>query len=223
MSDGLETEASAEDAVATVVLADDHAVMRGGLRMLLDAQPGLMVVGEAGDLEAARRMVRARRPDVLVLDLNMPGTDSLPAIPELRADAPDTRIVVLTMQSEPGFAQAALQSGAAGYVIKEAASEELVQAIRAALDGRTYLHPEIGAKIAAQQAQGAGGRDQLTEREREVLGLVAHGYTNPEIASQLFLSTRTVESHRASIQRKLDLSTRAELVRYALDHGMLEQ
>jgi two-component system response regulator NreC len=197
--------------------------MRDGLRAVLDADPTVSVVAEAGDVPSAVRMVRAHRPDVLVLDLNMPGEASLPAIPGLLESSPDTKIVVLTMQADPGFAEAALQSGASGYVVKEAASEELVKAIRIALDGGTYLQPELGALIAADRGRPrAEDRDGLSDREREVLRLVALGHTNPEIATQLFLSVRTVESHRAHIHQKLRVSTRAELVRYAIDNGLLD-
>jgi two-component system response regulator NreC len=211
----------AEEEDVKIVVADDHAVMRDGLRMLLDGQPGFRVVAEAADVEATLRMVRAHRPHILVLDINMGGAVSLPAIPEMRESTPETQIVVLTMQDDPEFAQAALQAGAAGYVIKESASDELVKAIRLVLDGGTYLHPELGAKIATGRAAGKE-EDTLSEREREVLRLVALGHTNPEIASQLYLSVRTVESHRAHIQQKLRVSNRAELVRYALDAGLLD-
>jgi two-component system, NarL family, response regulator NreC len=212
----------AAEPVVKIVVADDHAVMRDGLRMLLDGQDGFNVVAEAADVETTVRMVRAHRPQVLVLDINMGGTVSLPSIPEMLEAVPDTRIVVLTMQGDPEFAEAALQAGAAGYVVKESASEELVKAIQLALEGGTYLQPEVGAKIAADRNRGKEQEDALSEREREVLKLVALGHTNPEIAAQLYLSVRTVESHRAHIQQKLRMSTRAELVRYALDSGLLD-
>jgi two-component system response regulator NreC len=202
-----------------IVIADDHAVVRSGLRLLLDGEEGLEVVAEAGEIETARRMVRAHRPQVLVLDLNMPGGDSLPAIPELAEHA---AIVVLTMQNDPAFARRALQTGALGYVLKEAADAELVQAVRAAADGRTYLNPELGARIAAAPEVPAGPPDDLTERELEILRLIALGHTNAEIGGQLYLSVRTVESHRSHIQQKVRRNTRAELVRYVLDHGLLD-
>ena len=203
---------------AKVVLADDHSVVREGLKLMLDAQPNLRVVAEAGDVETALRMTRAHRPAVLVLDLNMPGRPSLDAIPELREASPDTRIVILTMQDEPALAQASLRAGASGYVVKDAAGDELVQAVQLALQDETYLHPQLGARIAAQEPEPP---DELSEREREVLRLIALGHTNGEIAEQLFLSVRTVESHRAHIQQKLGLSTRADLVRYALDRKLI--
>jgi len=213
---------SSEDAT-TVVIADDHAVVRSGLKTLLDAQPGFEVTGEAGDVRTAMTYVRAQRPKVLVLDLNMPGDPSLPAIPEFLEASPGTAIVVLTMQNDPAFAREALRAGALGYVLKESANAELVEAVRAATAGRTYLQPQLGAKLAAQPAEPPGAEDDLSERETEVLQLIALGHTNTEIAEQLFLSVRTVESHRAHIQQKLRLSTRAELVRYALDHNLLDR
>lgn len=204
-----------------VVIADDHRVVRTGLRMVLDAEPDIAVVAEAGDVPSAERAVRAHRPHVLVLDLNMPGEQSLPAIPRFVADLPETAVVVLTMQQDPAFAREALRSGARGYVLKEAADDELVQAVRLARAGRTYLNPELGARMAAEPPP-SGPPDDLTARELEVLRLIALGHTNAEIAQQLFLSVRTVESHRAHIQQKIRRSTRAELVRYALDHGLVE-
>jgi two-component system response regulator NreC len=204
-----------------IVIADDHRVVRSGLRMLLDREDGFEVVAEAGDVADARRYVRAHRPDVLVLDLNMPGDPSLPAIPIFLEESPGTRVVVLTMQEDPAFAREALQAGASGYVLKEAADEELVQAVRAAADGGTFLNPQLGARIAAAPAEPAGPPDDLTERELEILRLIALGHTNSEIAGQLYLSVRTVESHRAHIQQKIRLTTRAELVRYALEHGLV--
>ena len=170
----------------------------------------------------AERLARAHRPTVLVLDLNMPGGSSLDAIPRLQEDAPDTAIVVLTMQDDPAFARTALQAGARGFVLKEAADEELLEAIRLAAAGDTYLNPRLGARMAATPDQPTGPPDDLSERELEVLRLIALGHTNSEIADQLFLSTRTVETHRAHIQQKIRRTSRAELVRYALDHGLLE-
>ena len=204
----------------TVVLADDHRVVRSGLRLLLQGEPGIHVVGETGDADSALLMVEARKPDVLVLDLNMPGRSSLEAIP----DVPErTRVVVLTMQDDPAFAREALQRGAAGYVLKEAADEELVAAVRAAATGGTYLNPSLGARLAAGPPAPAGPPDALSEREVEILSLIALGHTNPEISERLYLSVRTVESHRAHIQRKTGATSRAELVRYALDHDLVDR
>jgi two-component system, NarL family, response regulator NreC len=204
-----------------IVLADDHVVVRSGLRMLLEDEPDLEVVAEAGDIESARRYIRAHHPDVLVLDLNMPGPPSLDAIPEVRAESPGTQIVVLTMQNDPTYARQALQGGALAYVLKEAADDELVEAVRRAAEGRTYLNPELGARLATEPAEPAPP-DDLTDREVEVLRLIALGHTNAEVGEQLHLSVRTVESHRAHIQQKLRRTTRAELVRYALEHGLVE-
>ena len=172
-------------------------------------------MAEAGTVDDTVRFVGAHKPDILVLDLNLADGPSLPAIARIREGSPDTRIVVLTMQTEPGFAREALRAGASGYVLKEAADEELVAAVRAAVDGRTYLNPELAARVASAPPMQSGPPDGLTEREAEVLTLIALGHTNGEIAQQLFLSVRTVETHRAHIQQKLRLSKRSELVRYA--------
>lgn len=205
-----------------IVLADDHAVVRNGLRMLLDAEEDFEVVAEAGDMEATGHYVRAHRPEVLVLDLNMPEGSSLPSIPDLQESSPDTQVVVLTMQNDPAFAREALRAGALGYVLKQAAGTELVDAVRAAAEGETYLNPRLGAQLAAAPPEPAGPPDDLTGREVEILSLIALGHTNTEIARQLYLSVRTVESHRAHIQQKTGRSTRAELVRYALDNSLME-
>jgi two-component system response regulator NreC len=203
-----------------VVIADDHAVVRRGLREVLDVEEGLEVVAEAQDLDGARRYVRGHHPDVLVLDLNLPEGLSLGAIPQIREEFPATQIVVLTMQNEPAYARQALGAGALGYVLKEAAESELVEAVRRAAAGDTYLNPRLGARVAAEPPPGPP--DGLSERELEVLRMIALGHTNAEIAEQLYLSVRTVETHRAHIQQKLRLGSRSELVRYALEHKLLE-
>lgn len=204
-----------------VVIADDHAVVRRGLRQVLDDEDDVEVVAEAADLSSAIRYVRGHRPDVLVLDLNLPEGLSLDAIPEIRAEFPSTQIVILTMQNEPAYARQALASGALGYVLKEAAESELVEAVRRAAQGDTYLNPRLGARVAAEPPPGPP--DGLSERELEVLRMIALGHTNAEIAEQLYLSVRTVETHRAHIQQKLRLSSRSELVRYALERGLLDE
>jgi two-component system, NarL family, response regulator NreC len=206
----------------TIVIADDHTVVRQGLRLLIDADPGMQVVAEAGTVPDAERLTRAHRPTVLVLDLNMQGESGLEAIPRLHEEAPGTAIVVLTMQDDPGFARQALQTGALGFVLKEAADEELLEAIRLAAAGQNYLNPRLGARLATQPSQPSGPPDDLTDREVEVLRLIALGHTNTEIAQQLFLSTRTVETHRAHIQQKIGRTARSALVRYALDHHLVD-
>jgi two-component system response regulator NreC len=203
-----------------IVIADDHSVVRRGLRQLLEVEEGLEVVAEADDIEDARRYTRGHKPDVLVLDLNMPGGSTLDAIPAIREESPDTRIVILTMQDEPAYAREALGAGVLGYVLKEAADTELVEAVRRAAAGDTYLNPRLGARVAA--APPAGPPDGLSQREVEVLRMIALGHTNAEIGESLFLSVRTVETHRAHIQQKLRLGSRAELVRYALEHGLIQ-
>jgi two-component system response regulator NreC len=212
--------AAEKTAEITIVLADDHTVVRNALRMLLDAEAGFEVVAEAGDADTAVRYVRGHKPTVLILDLNMPGRSSLDAVPDIQEASPGTEIVVLTMQNEPAFARRALQAGVRGYVLKEAADAELVQAVRRAAAGDTYLQPALGARLAA--GDDARQADELSERERDVLRLIALGHTNAEVAEQLYISIRTVESHRAHIQQKLRLSSRAELVRYALERGLVE-
>jgi two-component system response regulator NreC len=210
----------AEGKSITVVLADDHAVVRSALRLMLESEPDIAVVAEAGDADSATRYVNGHRPAVLILDINMPGGSGLAAIPEIRDQSPETQIVVLTMQDETAFAREALQAGVLGYILKEAASEELVKAVRMAAEGRTYLQPELGARLAAEPE--LVSPDDLSDRELEVLRLIALGHTNNEIADKLYLSVRTVESHRAHIQQKLGMTTRSELVRYALDRGLIE-
>lgn len=214
-------EQTSPAATTTIVIADDHLVVRSGLRLLLDAESDLEVVAEAGDAESAIRYVLGHKPDVAMLDLNMPGVSTLEAIPKIHEISPNTRVVILTMQDDPAFAREAMQAGAHGYVLKEAADDELVEAVRLAAKGDTYLNPRLGAKLAAQ-SDSASAKSLLTPREREVLGLIALGHTNNEVAEKLFLSVRTVESHRAHIQQKLELGTRAELVRFALDNGLIE-
>jgi two-component system response regulator NreC len=204
----------------TVVLADDHKVVRSGLRVLLQSDGRFEVLGEAGSVAGTIETVLACRPRVLVLDLNMGGDSSLEAIPRLRSEAPETQIVVLTMQEDPEFARAALRSGAVGYVLKDAADSELMDAVLLAAAGRTYLTPQLGALLAAKP-EAESRPDNLSPREAEVLELIALGHTNGEIASSLFLSVRTVESHRAHIQQKVGVTTRAELVAYARDRGLL--
>lgn len=217
----VEGEAS-DTGLVKIVLVDDHEVVRSGLRMLLDAEQGFEVVAEAGDIDSTRRFVLGHKPTVLVLDINLPEGSSLPLIPELKESSPETEVVVLTMQNDPAFAREAMRAGALGYVLKQSAGTELVDAVRAAAAGETYMNPKLGAQVAAAPPEPAGPPDDLTEREVDILRLIALGHTNTEIAGKLYLSVRTVESHRAHIQQKTGRSTRAELVRYALDNGLVE-
>jgi two-component system, NarL family, response regulator NreC len=202
-----------------VVIADDHSVVRRGLRQVLEADGGFEIVAEAATLDEARRFVLGHHPDVLVLDLNMPEGSSLDRIPAMRAECPDTQIVILTMQNEPAYARQALGAGVLGYVLKEAADDELVEAVSRAAVGDTYLNPRLGARVAAEPPPGFP--DGLSAREVDVLRMVALGHTNTEIAESLYLSVRTVETHRAHLQQKLRLSSRSDLVRYALDHKLV--
>jgi len=209
------------DQPISIVLADDHAVVRSGLRMVLESEPDLEVVGEADGIDSAIRKLKAYKPAVLVLDVNMEGASSIDSLAEISDASPRTAIVVLTMQSETGYARDALRGGARGYLLKEAADTELVEAIRAVDSGQRYVQPSVGARLAAEPAS-EWPPDGLSDREAEVLRLIALGHTNKEIGESLYLSVRTVESHRAHVQQKLRLQTRAELVGYALEHGMVE-
>jgi two-component system, NarL family, response regulator NreC len=202
-----------------VVLADDHALVRRSLRMLLDGEDGVEVIAEAADIAGVTRDVLRRQPHVLVLDLNMPGGSSIEAISRLRERAPDTKIVVMTMEENPVFAQRAFAAGALGFVAKDLADGELAQAVRAAARGEEFISPRIAARLDALHRSLTD--DALSPREVEVLRLIALGHTSVEIARKLHLSPRTIETHRANIHRKLGLATRAELVRYALRRGLL--
>ncbi len=214
-----------------ILLADDHAILRAGLRLLIDRQPDLTVVGEAGDGQEAVRLALALRPDLILLDLNMPTLDGLAAIPLLRDRLPQSRILILTMHDDASHLQKALQLGAAGYVLKKAADAELLLAIRAVLRGETYVHSAMTQKLLQSVLPGAGGGkpapsanpwQELSEREHEVLRRVALGYTNAEIAEEMYISVKTVETYRARGMEKLGLQTRAQLVRSALEHGVLD-
>jgi two-component system response regulator NreC len=202
-----------------VVLADDHSVVRRTLRRLLDTEEDVDVVAEAADLPTATRHVHAHVPHVLVLDLQMPNGSSLDMISRLRAQVPGTEIVVVTMETSPLFAQRAIDAGAVGFVLKERADCELSEAVRRAAKGREYVSPRVAAGLGALRRAVSG--DGLSPRETEILRLIALGYTSAEIAVKLHLSNRTVETHRARIYRKLGLSTRAQLVRHALDRHLI--
>jgi two-component system, NarL family, response regulator NreC len=203
----------------TVVLADDHNVIRAGLRAMLEVQDDLRVIGEAADAAAARKLVRDRRPDVLVLDLQMPGAEPARDVPRLREEVPSTAIVVLTMESDPRRARDLLRAGASGYVLKQAAERQLTEAIRTAAGGGSYIDPELGGQVAQL---GADPLETLGERERELLRLLALGHTNRDIGEQLYLSVRAVEVNRAKLLEKLGLETRPELVRFAIANGVID-
>ncbi|WP_249010242.1 response regulator transcription factor [Conexibacter sp. DBS9H8] len=203
-----------------IVIADDHPIFRRGLRELLENEPDFEVVAEAEDADSARRYVRGHHPDVLVIDLNMPGEAVLDVLPDLRSEFSDTEIVVLTMQNEPAYARRALQDGALGYVLKDAAAQELVTAVRAAVRGESFLNPRLGAKLASESTDGAPGG--LSDRELQVMSMLALGYTNAQIAEQLYISVRTVETHRAHLQQKLGVTDRRGLVAYAFQNGLVD-
>lgn len=202
-----------------VVLADDHALMRRSLRLLLDSEDGVEVIAEAEDMLAVTRHVQGQEPQVLVLDLNMPGGSSVEAISRLRERAPDTQIVVMTMDGNPLFAKRAFAAGALGFIAKDLADDELPHALRAAARGEEFVSPRVAARLDALHRSLTD--DALTSREVGTLRLIALGHTSVEIARKLQLSLGTVETRRASIHRKLGLATRAELVRYALRRGLL--
>ncbi|HTO11963.1 MAG TPA: response regulator transcription factor [Candidatus Binatia bacterium] len=201
-----------------VLLADDHAILRAGLRMLLDAQPDMAVVAEAADGEEAIRRACGSRPDVAVVDLTMPGLSGVETLEGLRREAPATRLLVLTMHDDPGYARLAMAAGASGHVVKDAESAELLAAIRAVHRGRTFV--QVGAEPTPAEPPRPPA-PPLSPRERQVLELLAHGHTNREVADRLALSVKTVETHRARLGDKLGLHTRADLVRLAIELGLL--
>lgn len=203
----------------SVVLADDHNVIRAGLRAMLEGEPDLRVIGEAPDAAAARKLVRDRRPDVLVLDLQMPGAEPATDVPALREEVPGTAIVVLTMQSDPRRAREVLRAGASGYVLKQAAERQLTEAIRSAAGGGSYIDPELGGQVAQL---GADPLEELGERDRELLRLLALGHTNREIGEKLYLSVRAVEVNRSKLLEKLGLQSRPDLVRFAIANGVID-
>jgi len=212
-------------AAIRVLIVDDHAVVRSGLHLLLDAEDDIEVVGEAGDVRTAVFEARERKPNVILMDVVMPEQSGIEGVPLVLKEAPDAKVLILSMQDDPRYVREAFAAGACGYVLKEAADAEVVSAVREVASGGRYVHPALGARLVAAEAD-ARAREQadpLSDREREVMRLLALGHTNQEIAKQLFISVRTAETHRAHIMQKLRLSSRAELVRYAIEQGMLEE
>jgi len=209
-----------------VLLVDDHAVVRSGLRLVLEREDDMEVVGEAGSADEGVRVARLEKPDVVLLDVVMPGGRSgIDATEDVIEASGGGKVLVLSMQDDPSYVREAFGSGASGYLLKEAADVEVVQAIREVASGNRYVHPALGARLAQAEVDAArkAADDPLSEREREVLRLLALGHTNQEIAKKLFISVRTAETHRAHIMQKLGLGTRAELVRYALANGYLDE
>jgi two-component system, NarL family, response regulator NreC len=212
--------------VIRVLIVDDHAVVRAGLRLLLDAENDIETVGEAGDAQEAVFEVRSSKPDVVLMDVGLgSGKSGIEAAPDVLHEAPDAKVLMLSMQDDPRYVREAFAAGATGYVLKEAADSELVTAVRQVARGTRYVDPAMGARIATADAEAerAAAKDPLSERESEVLRLLALGHTNQEIAKTLFISVRTAETHRAHIMQKLRISTRAELVRYAIAQGLLDE
>ena len=207
-----------------VLVVDDHAVVRSGLRRVLDADAGIETVGEAADAERAVFEAIETNPDVVLLDVMMPGKTGIEGMPALQQAVPGVKVLVLSMQDDPRYVREAFDAGASGYVLKEAADTEVVAAVKAVAAGERYVHPTLGAKLVAADAEERrrAERDPLSEREREVLRLLTLGHTNQEIASMLYISVRTAETHRAHIMQKLQLRSRAELVRYAIAEGLID-
>jgi two-component system, NarL family, response regulator NreC len=201
-----------------VLLVDDHAVVRAGIRLVLERASGIQVVGEAGTEERALVLARAHQPDVIVLDVLLPGKGGIALIPELREVSATSRVLMLSSSADPGTIERALDAGAIGYSVKRASDTDLIAAVQSVAAGSNYVHPELGAALVAGRRAPTG---PLSARELDVLRLIALGHTNQEIAKQLFISTRTTEMHRASIMRKLQFATRAQLVNYALAHGLI--
>ncbi len=208
-----------------VLIVDDHAVVRAGLRRVLDAETDIETVGEAPNAERAVFEALESNPDVVLMDVVMPGKTGIEGMPALLQALPDVKVLMLSMQDDPQYVREAFEAGASGYVLKEAADTDVVDAIRAVASGERYVHPALGARLIAAESEERkrADSDPLSEREREVLRLLALGHTNQEIAALLYISVRTAETHRAHIMQKLGLSSRAELVRYALDHGLVER
>ena len=209
-----------------ILIADDHGVLRAGLRALLSAEPDMQVVGEAADGKETLRLAGELCPDVVILDISMPGPNSLEVVQRLKDILPDTRVLILTVHEDESLLRASLRSGAAGYIGKRAVESELINAIHAVWRGNIYVHPSMThallSKVSPPLALNKDLAEQLTPRETDVLCLIAQGYTNRQTADALCISVRTVESHRANLMAKLGLRGRVALVRYAREHGLLE-
>lgn len=211
-----------------ILVTDDHAVLRAGLTALLNAEPDMQVVGETGSGEECLRVAEAVQPDVVLLDINMPGLNGLDALPQLRARLPHSRVLILTMHDDPLYLRQVLAAGGSGYVLKQAADTELLSAIRTVHHGGTFLHPaHAQALVTGPAPTPAATADQplagLSDREQEVLKLIALGYSNKEIAGKLILSVKTVETYKARLMEKLEITSRAALVRFALQHNLLDE
>lgn len=207
-----------------ILIADDHGVLRAGLRALLNAEPDLDVVGEARDGREALRLAGELQPELVLMDVSMSGLDGLETTRLLRRHHPQIRVLLLTLHEEEDLVREAVEAGASGYIVKRAAGSELLGAVRAVAAGHMYVHPSMTRAFLGRQKalpEDTTSADTLTPRETDVLELVAAGYTNRQVADRLGISSRTVETHRANLMAKLNLSSRAALVRYAVDHGLL--
>jgi len=208
-----------------VLVVDDHAIVRSGLRRVLDAEPDIETVSEAENADRAVFEAMEHKPDIVLMDVVMPGKSGIEGLPALLQAVPTVQVLILSMQDDPRYVREAFEAGASGYVLKEAADTEVITAVRAVAAGERDVHPALGARLLAAEVEERkrAEADPLSEREREVLRLLALGHTNQEIAKLLYISVRTAETHRAHIMQKLRLSSRAELVRYALAEGLLEE
>ncbi len=213
--------------MTTIILADDHQILRQGLRKLLEEEPGFHVIGETGDGIEATQLVERLKPDILVVDMIMPGLNGLDVIRSVRQRSEHTRIIVLSMHANEAYVIEALRQGASGYLLKESSSTELIRAVREVVTGRRYLTAALAERTLDTYAEQVGRTifdpyDLLTERERQVLHLAAEGQSNVEIAERLSIGVRTVETHRANLMNKLALKNQTELLRYALQRGLLK-
>lgn len=209
----------------TVIIADDHTIVRSGVNMLLSSEPDITVIGEAVDGEAAIRLSQELKPDVVLMDIGMPGINGMQATREIKSKLPETNVLVLTMHRSEEYFFQMLEAGASGYVLKGAETNELINAVRVVARGDVFLYPSMARRLVAEYLSQTGSDPseggKLTDREREILQLIAQGFTNKEIAERLVLSPSTIHSHRTNLMHKLNLSSRHELVQYARTHGLL--